>query len=127
MGVIGKVTADREARVPLIVRSGNGIEREIEAVVDTGFNGVLALPARHIDDLSLSLVGRERMLLASGDLDIARTYRAFVKLEDRVYSDGELKEVNLSSEWASCGGMTCTFNVRPADRSSLKRIPREGE
>lgn len=86
MGIIGKVTADREARVPLIVRSGNGIEREIEAVVDTGFNGVLALPARHIDDLSLSLVGRERMLLASGDLDIARTYRAFVKLEDRVYS-----------------------------------------
>lgn len=86
MGVIGKVTADREARVPLIVRSGNGIEREIEAVVDTGFNGVLALPARHIDDLSLSLVGRERMLLASGDFEVARTYRAFVKLEDRVYS-----------------------------------------
>jgi predicted aspartyl protease len=86
MGVIGKVTAGGEARVPLIVRSGEGTEREIEAIVDTGFNGVLALPAPRIEALRLSLVGRERMLLASGDLHFARTYRAFVELEGQVYS-----------------------------------------
>ena len=63
--------------------SGNETVRESEALVDTGFNGGLALPARHVEGLKLSLVGRERMLLASGDLHVARTYRASVELKGK--------------------------------------------
>jgi clan AA aspartic protease len=86
MGVIGRVTTGGEAKVALVVRSGEGREREIESLVDTGFNGSLALPTHRIDKLGLSLVGRERMLLASGDLHFTRTYRAFVELDGQVYS-----------------------------------------
>ncbi|PSQ96762.1 MAG: hypothetical protein BRD55_05660 [Bacteroidetes bacterium SW_9_63_38] len=86
MGLIGRVTADREARIPLLVRSGEGTEHEIDAAIDTGFNGVLGLPAHLIEELGLSLVGRERMLLANGELHFAETHRAFVSMEDRVYS-----------------------------------------
>lgn len=86
MGVIGSVTNSGEPRASVTVRSGNGAEQEIEALIDTGFNGVLALPPRYIEGLDLSLVGRERMLLASGDLHVVRTYRAHVEVEDRGYS-----------------------------------------
>lgn len=86
MGLIGRVTADREARIPLLVRSGEGTEREVDAVIDTGFNGVLGLSTRLIEELGLARVGRERMLLANGEFHFARIYRAIVNLEDRVYS-----------------------------------------
>ncbi|MCS3705917.1 putative aspartyl protease [Salinibacter ruber] len=86
MGLIGRVTADREARIPLRVRSGEGTERDVDAVIDTGFNGVLGLPTRLIEELGLARVGRERMLLANGEFHFARIYRAIVDLEDRAYS-----------------------------------------
>jgi len=86
MGLIGRVTADREARIPLLVGSGEGTEREVDAVIDTGFNGVLGLSIRLIEELGLARVGRERMLLANGEFHFARIYRAFVTLEDSVYS-----------------------------------------
>ena len=91
MGLIGRVTADREARIPLLVRSGEGTQRKIGVVIDTGFidtgfNGVLGLPAHLIEELGLSFIGRERMLLANGELHFAGMYRAFVDMEDRVYS-----------------------------------------
>jgi len=86
MGLTGRVTADREARIPLLVRSGEGTQRKIDVVIDTGFNGVLGLPAHLIEELGLSFIGRERMLLANGELHFAGMYRAFVDMEDRVYS-----------------------------------------
>ena len=83
MGTIGRVTNSGEPRVSVTVRSGTGAEHGIEALIDTGFNGGLALPPHFIEALDLSLVGRERMLLASGDLHVVRTYRAHVEVEDR--------------------------------------------
>jgi predicted aspartyl protease len=54
MGLIGRVTADREARIPLLVGSGEGTEREVDARIDTGFNGVLGLAPRLIEELGLT-------------------------------------------------------------------------
>ena len=86
MGLIGRVTADREERIPLLVGSGEGTEREVDAVIDTGFNGVLGLPSRLIEERGLARVEREQMLLANGEFHFARIYRAIVNVEDRVYS-----------------------------------------
>jgi len=72
--------------VPLTVHSGNGDEREIEALIDTGFNGGLALPVPNIEALALPRIGRERMRLASGDLRFARTYRAVVEMGKKRHS-----------------------------------------
>jgi hypothetical protein len=49
-----------------MVRGSEDTEREIEALLDTGFNGFLALPAVLIDDLDLRPLGREQITLASG-------------------------------------------------------------
>lgn len=72
--------------VPVTVHSENGDERTIEVLIDTGFNGGLALPSHHIEPLALSRIGRERMRLASGDFQFAGTYRAVGEVEKKRYS-----------------------------------------
>jgi clan AA aspartic protease len=116
MSVDGRVSAGGEVLVPITVHSGNETAREIEALVDTGFNGGLALPARHIEELKLSLVGRERMLLASGDLHFARTYRASVELKGkrasvRVVETGE-PLVGMALLWGYDLRIECVENGR---------------
>jgi hypothetical protein len=41
--ITGAVTADREAVIRMVVRGPAGQEQEVEAVVDTGFDGRFAL------------------------------------------------------------------------------------
>ena len=43
--ITGLVTADRQAIITLTVRGPAGQEHEIEAIVDTGFDGWLSLPS----------------------------------------------------------------------------------
>jgi predicted aspartyl protease len=82
---IGHVGADGDALVPLPVRGPGGAEQEVEAVLDTGFNGYLALPPPVIEALRLERLGQETSCwpVASGAI------RASTK--------------PLSSFWESCG------------------------
>jgi predicted aspartyl protease len=50
--ITGIVTGAREAVISLTVRGPNGQEQEIEAVIDTGFDGSLTLPLALITALS---------------------------------------------------------------------------
>lgn len=43
--ITGVVTDDRQAVVHLTVRGPAGQEQEIEAIIDTGFDGSLSLPS----------------------------------------------------------------------------------
>ncbi len=62
----GVVNAAYEAAVSLTVRSQTGHTREIEAVVDTGFNGFLTLPPEVVAELGLPFVSIGRATLADG-------------------------------------------------------------
>ena len=42
--ITGMVNANREAAIRLLVRGPQGHQREIEAIIDTGFTGFLTLP-----------------------------------------------------------------------------------
>ena len=64
--IAGVVTTSREAIIRLLVRGFGGEEREIEAVVDTGYNGSLALPPALVATLGLPWSRRGRGLLADG-------------------------------------------------------------
>ena len=71
----GIVTSDREATVAVEVRDTHGQSVKISAVVDTGFNGSLTLPASVIQTLALQLQGTRDATLADGSslrLDIYR-------------------------------------------------------
>ena len=63
----GQVTANREAIVQVTVQGPTGDEVEIDAVVDTGFDGWLTLPAELVKRLSLTWRRRGSALLADGN------------------------------------------------------------
>lgn len=65
--ITGIVTTAREAAISLTVRGPTGQEREIRAVIDTGFDGSLTLPPALIATLRLPWRRRGRALLADGN------------------------------------------------------------
>jgi len=83
---IGRVTGNREPVVPLLARSRNGADRQVEALLDSGFNGYLALPAHVIEGLELQRLGREQVTLASGKTHLVGKYKATLKFGGAVRS-----------------------------------------
>jgi len=74
----GIVTAEHEAVIRLVVHGPKGRLRRIEAVVDTGFNGHLSLPAALIKKLGLPWRRRAIAELADGSQTIVDIYRGVV-------------------------------------------------
>jgi clan AA aspartic protease len=76
--ITGLVNAYREPIIRLTVRGSSGQELELEAVIDTGFNGSLSLPTALIATLGLAWRRRGRALLADGSESIFDIYEATV-------------------------------------------------
>jgi clan AA aspartic protease len=64
--IAGTVNAAREARISLVLRAPHGATREIDALIDTGFDGFLTLPPNVIAALGLKRLGRGLAVLADG-------------------------------------------------------------
>lgn len=64
--ITGVVTSNLDGIIQLVVRGPNRNEQQVEAVVDTGFNGWLSLPSNLIDQLGLPWLTRGRVTLADG-------------------------------------------------------------
>ena len=62
----GAVNAAYEPIVRIAVRGPSGLSREIEAIVDTGYNGYLTLPPALASALELPFVTSNPGLLADG-------------------------------------------------------------
>ena len=62
----GEVNAAYEAALLLSVQGPEGETREIEAVVDTGYNGFLTLPPVLVSELALPFVTSGEATLADG-------------------------------------------------------------
>ena len=74
--ITGIVTKSLEATVWLTVIGPGGNQQEIDALVDTGFDGWLSLPASIISKLKLPWRGRGRALLADGSETVFDLYEA---------------------------------------------------
>ncbi len=85
--ITGVVNDRREAliRVKLYGPAGQG--QEIEAIIDTGFDGWLSLPASLIEQLGLPWHRRGRALLADGSESVFDIYEATVEW------DGQLRRI----------------------------------
>ncbi len=83
----GVVTNDRQAVIHLMVRGPAGQEQEIEAIIDTGFDGWLSLPSSLVAGLGLVWRRRGRALLADGSESVFDIYEATVDW------DGEARRV----------------------------------
>ena len=62
----GVVNATYEAVISVTVAGPSGLTREIEAVVDTGYNGFLTLPPALVAELGLPFASIGRASLADG-------------------------------------------------------------
>jgi clan AA aspartic protease len=81
--ITGVVTSFDEATIRLTVRGPTGQEHEIEAVIDTGFDGALSLPLADITALGLPWRRRGRALLADGTESVFDIYEATVVWDGR--------------------------------------------
>ena len=68
------VNADYEAVIRLFVQGPAGPAREVDAIIDTGFNGFLMLPPTLVTALGLMRRSRGRALLANGSEDLFDIY-----------------------------------------------------
>jgi clan AA aspartic protease len=68
--ITGSVNTDYEAVIRLRVRGPLGHEHEVDAIIDTGFNGFLTLPPLLVSDLGLARLSRGRALLANGSEEL---------------------------------------------------------
>ena len=71
--------ADGRAYVQCSVLSSSGTVQEIEALLDTGFNGSLALSPEQIAALGLKQQSKTTVVLASGERRNVPTYRATIQ------------------------------------------------
>ena len=95
------VTDDRQAIIHLMVRGPTGQEQEIEAIIDTGFDGWLSLPSSLIVRLGLLWRQRGRALLADGRESVFDIYEA------TVVWDGEVRRIPVDeAETAPLVGMS---------------------
>lgn len=81
--ITGVVTAHHEAVIRLAVRGAAGQEQEIEAVVDTGFDGWLSLPPALIAQLEMQWRRRGRAQLADGSECVFDIYEGTVVWDGR--------------------------------------------
>jgi clan AA aspartic protease len=82
--ITGVVTNDRQAVIHLTVRGPAGQEQEIEAIIDTGFDGWLSLPSSLVAGLGLVWHRRGRALLADGSESVFDIYEAKVDWVERL-------------------------------------------
>ena len=80
----GVVNAALEALVTLTVQGPTGQNREIEAVVDTGFSGFLTLPTDLVRELGLLYQYRGRAILADGSEAFFHVYDVNVLWDNRL-------------------------------------------
>ena len=77
------MNANLEAVVTLPLRGPAGQTREVDAVIDTGFNGYLTLPPTLAADLGLSVVGDGEAVLADGSEAAFDVYGVTVLWDDQ--------------------------------------------
>ena len=63
----GRVTSDNEAVLQMTVLGTGGRMVQVDAAIDTGYNGFLTLPKNVIEELDLSFVGPTRAALGDGN------------------------------------------------------------
>lgn len=76
--ITGVVTASREPVIRLIVSGPQGQTQEVDAIIDTGFDGFLTLPSGLIAALGLPWRRRGRAMLADGSDSLFDVHEATV-------------------------------------------------
>jgi clan AA aspartic protease len=76
--IVGNVNAKRDAVISITVQGQQNQQIEVEAVIDTGYNGFLILPAVTVQSLNLTYLARTQSMLANGKMEDFDVYAATI-------------------------------------------------
>lgn len=76
--IIGEVNSDREAVVQISVHAPNGQIHQLDAIIDTGFNGWLSLPPDFVIMTKLPWLKVGRAILADGSMHLFDVFEASI-------------------------------------------------
>ena len=107
--ITGHVTSTREAIIRFVVRAAGPREETIEAIIDTGFDGFLTLPASVVSELALPFAGATRAALGDGSEVLLDVFEAIV-----VWDNGERSVVTLATGGKPLVGMAMLSGYRVA-------------
>ena len=120
--ITGVVKAD-EGRIRLKVKGSRGREREIEAVIDTGYTASLTLPPAVIAALGLRWRSVDRGTLADGSVCLFDVYEA------KVAWDGKLRHILVDEADADplvgmrlLRGYELKMQIRARGKVTIKRL-----
>lgn len=113
MAIIGRVNRYKDIVVHFSIVSDEA-EHSVEALLDTGFNGFVALPDAVVSEHNLLLLGREKVMLADGTSRIARKYEARIRFAGKtrrveVVEAGE-PLVGMSMLWMYAIHISCMLD-----------------
>jgi clan AA aspartic protease len=113
---------NREALVELTIAGPTGLRLQIEAVIDTGYNGYLTLPESLVNTLQLPFSGHRRGMLADGSV-----IRLDVFLASLSWRDAEMDILVLTSSGSPLLGMSLLdgnrLSVDVAEGGDVSIIP----
>jgi clan AA aspartic protease len=81
--ISGKVSADGDAVIRLLVQGPSGLSEEVEAVIDTGFTDFLTLPFEAVARLGLPLQHLAQVMYSDGSVHDIPIYEATVTWDDK--------------------------------------------
>jgi clan AA aspartic protease len=121
----GRVNAHREAVLRLTIRGPAGQRQNVEAVIDTGFDGWLSLPPALITSLGLPWRRRGRAQLADGSDSIFDIYEGIV-VWDRRQRRIPVDEADTTPliGMALMEGYELKVQVCTRGKVTVKRLPR---
>jgi len=121
----GIVTAQREASIQVSLRGPTGRVLDVEAVVDTGFDGYLSLPPAVIAQLRLPWVRSGEATLADGSDCLLEVYKGTVLWDGRTLSI-PVDEVDADPlvGMALLEGYELKAEIRTGGKVTIKRLPR---
>lgn len=121
--MITGIVQAREGRISLKVRGSQRREKEIEAVIDTGYTESLSLPPSLVASLSLRWKTSGRAILADGSEGMFDIYRA------EVLWDGKFRRILVYEADADplvgmrlLSGYELKIQVRPGGKVTIKRL-----
>src|SRR5206468_11066605 len=108
----------------LIVRDVGGQPRDVETVIDTGFNGFLTLPPALIAALGLPWLCRQQGQLADGSLLAFDVYVATVDWHGQPRSaEGEAADARPPLGMALLPGPALRIEVLPGGGVTMSQLP----
>jgi clan AA aspartic protease len=122
--IVGSVTADREAMVRLTIQGPAGHRDDIDALIDTGFDGWLTVPPSLIIQLGLAWQRRGRATLGDGTDCFFNVYEGFVIWDgqSRLISMDEADTMPLMG-MSLLDGYELTIRVRPQGQVAIAALP----